>query len=153
MPSVRSLQKRQYYAHAQNAFWPLAGEIYGFEQDAPYADRVSALTDAGVAVWDVLHDCIRPGSLDQNIARESEQANDFSGLFRELEHLRLIAFNGKAASQIFMRHCGDLLAIHDQLTTVVLPSSSPAHAALNLQEKLEIWQSLLLPYQPRESGE
>lgn len=135
----------QYYAHPQNSFWPIVAEIYHFDSNASYAERVAALTDAGVAVWDVLHDCVRPGSLDSNIARGSEQLNNFSDLFRELINLRLIAFNGATAKQIFMRHCKTLLNEHNHLSTVLLPSSSPAHAALNRQQKVQIWRSLLRP--------
>jgi len=35
---------------------------------APYPERVDALILAGVAVWDVLRACVRPGSLELKMA-------------------------------------------------------------------------------------
>ena len=40
-----------------------------------YEERVKLLLSVGVAVWDTLHACIRPGSLDAGIT--DEVANDF----------------------------------------------------------------------------
>ena len=67
MPSVASLDRQEYYGHARNAFWPLMAGLFGFDATAPYEARCLALTSAGVAVWDVLHACVRPGSLDSSI--------------------------------------------------------------------------------------
>jgi double-stranded uracil-DNA glycosylase len=57
MPGAASLAAGQYYAHPQNAFWRIMGELLGFAPNAPYADRVEALRRARIAVWDVLQFC------------------------------------------------------------------------------------------------
>src|SRR5690242_8466973 len=70
-PSVLSLAHRQYYGNPRNAFWPIAGEVFGFDAGAPYDVRTAVLTAHGVAVWDVLRSCRRKGSLDSAIERDS----------------------------------------------------------------------------------
>ena len=107
MPSQMSLQKQQYYAHPRNAFWWVMSEIFEFSQHLPYSDRVSQLTHSQIAVWDVLLDCVRPGSLDSKIELHSELANDFAGFLEANPDIKLIAFNGRAAEKIFMRRCAD----------------------------------------------
>ena len=82
MPSVASIEAGEYYAHPRNAFWPLMAELFGFDAQACYQDRVQALTASGVAVWDVLQSCVREGSLDASIDRASEVPNAFVALLR-----------------------------------------------------------------------
>lgn len=59
MPGVLSLQAGEYYAHPQNAFWRIMASIFGFSAELPYESRARALKGSGVAVWDVLHACVR----------------------------------------------------------------------------------------------
>lgn len=144
MPSVQSLQREQYYANPRNAFWPIVAKLYGFSADAPYADRVAALNTAGVAVWDVLYNCVRHGSLDSNIERATEQPNDFRTFLSKYRSLRLIAFNGQAAQRIFMRHCKALTLEFKRLKITQLPSTSPAYAAMKPAQKLALWERQLI---------
>ena len=78
MPSQISLKKQQYYANPRNSFWWIAGKIWNFSDSLNYSHRVLKVKAAGVAVWDVLSDCDRIGSLDSNIIRDSERVNDFA---------------------------------------------------------------------------
>ena len=143
MPGRVSLQNQEYYAHPRNSFWWLMREIIGFNYELPYTERVTLTTAAGFAVWDVLLDCEREGSLDSNIKRDTEQCNDFSTLLQTTPSIKLIAFNGAASRTIFMRHCAPLLNQFPDLTTVLLPSSSPAHASVSKHEKLQLWRQHL----------
>ena len=81
LPSVRSLQLGQYYAHPRNAFWPIMGKLIGAGLDQPYDERVRRLIAAGIAVWDVLERSHRPGSLDADIDMASASVNDFAVFF------------------------------------------------------------------------
>ena len=142
MPGAASLAAGQYYAHPQNAFWRIMGELLGFVPDAPYATRTQALQRAGIAVWDVLQYCQRPGSLDSAIVRASEVANDFAAFFREHRAVTQVFFNGGAAEACFKRHCFELTGARF-LRFQRLPSTSPAHASLRFDAKLAVWRAAL----------
>lgn len=141
MPGRASLAAGQYYAHAQNAFWRILGELLGFDAHAPYPQRVAALRSARLALWDVLHSCERAGSLDAAIDRETLVANDFAGFLQAHPRIRRICFNGAAAETCFRRHVAPQLT--QELQLLRLPSTSPAHAGMPYAQKLEAWRAIL----------
>ncbi len=99
MPGVASLRQARYYAHPRNAFWPIAAQVLGFDAAADYPARLQALQQAGVALWDVLQACERPGSLDADIRADTLVPNDFAAFLQAHPRLIRICFNGgKAAS-------------------------------------------------------
>lgn len=146
MPSRQSLSEQQYYAHPRNSFWWVMGKMLGFDPDLEYHRRGQALIRSKIALWDVLFDCQRTGSLDSAIVRTSEQANDFADFFQTHNSLRLVAFNGGAAKTIFERHHPHISRLHEHIKFTQLPSTSPAHAAMNRDQKLTIWKSELSPF-------
>ncbi len=144
MPGVASLNAAQYYAHPQNRFWSIMGCLLGFDPlETPYAQRTRYLTDAGLALWDVLQSCERPGSLDSAIRRETQVVNDFPGFLVGHPHIRTVFFNGAHAEQTFRRYVGPLLRDASALTYIRLPSTSPAHASLSFDDKLACWRQVI----------
>jgi len=143
MPGVASLRRQQYYAHPRNAFWPIAATLCGFDAQADYARRVAALTAAGVALWDVVQACERPGSLDADIAAASVVPNDFEAFLRAHPGIVRIGFNGAKAAALYRRHVLPGLAIGRSLEYLDLPSTSPAHAAMSRDDKLAAWRRAL----------
>lgn len=139
MPSVASLQAQQYYGHPRNAFWKIMAELFGFDPAIPYALRVEQLKLEHVAVWDVIAACHRPGSLDSRIDAATVQPNDLLHLFHEQPNLKLLAFNGQAAAKLFKQFIGfqDWPGEH-----IVLPSTSPAHASMTHEQKLQQWRQI-----------
>lgn len=118
-----------------------------FDAAGSYEERCRRLIDARVAVWDVLREASRPGSLDSNIRTVNAQANDFQCFFDKNPGVALVAFNGMKAQSIFERQVVPLY--NGPLPPrVVLPSTSPAHAAMSLGEKAAIWRSMLLSADP-----
>ncbi|GFZ79844.1 DNA-deoxyinosine glycosylase [Pseudohongiella nitratireducens] len=144
MPGQASLEANQYYAHPRNAFWPIMAALFAIDGQQSYESRARQLTEKGVAVWDVLKACIRPGSLDSAIAESTIVVNDFSRLFRDFPEIRLVAFNGQAAARYWHKYVMPEQAVPSALRTAVLPSSSPAHASLNLIQKQQRWREVLL---------
>ncbi|WP_081880969.1 DNA-deoxyinosine glycosylase [Methylotenera sp. L2L1] len=141
MPGALSLNANQYYAHPRNAFWRIMGSLYGFDAESAYEYRVERLTESGVAVWDVLHTCVRAGSLDSAIESRSQIANDFQLFFKQHPNIKLVGFNGEKAEKSFNKLCLPLLNISD-INFVRLPSSSPAHT-LPLAQKVAAWRKAL----------
>ncbi len=131
-PSAASLAAGQYYAHPRNQFWAIMGRLIGEPlAELPYAERARRLLAHRVGLWDVYGACERAGSADAAI-RNSE-ANSFVRLRRQAPRLAAVAFNGSAA--------GRFRPLFDQagFATRVLPSTSPAHAGLSLEQKLDLW--------------
>jgi len=140
MPGEASLKAGQYYAHPHNQFWTILGGIIGFSATAPYAERCTRVRQAGIAIWDVLQSCVRPGSLDASIDPHSIVPNDIGGLLRQCPQIRLIGFNGGMAETVFRRHIKPLLAQPGSIICIRLPSTSPAHASLRPAAKLQQWR-------------
>lgn len=145
VPSLRSLEMRQSYAHPHNLFWPFMGVLYGAGPELPYAERIARLHACGVGIWDVLKHCERPGSLDSRILPASEVANDIPGLLEAFPTIRAIALNGGKAQQVFARRIapGIDAARRERLTILALPSTSPANASIPRDVKLERWRAML----------
>jgi hypoxanthine-DNA glycosylase len=101
MPGARSLQAGEYYAHPRNAFWPIMGALFGADRALPYAERLRRLDSAGVALWDSLQACIRPGSLDSSI--RDDVGNDFGAFFAAYPNITHVFFNGQKAETVFRR--------------------------------------------------
>ena len=141
MPGRASLEAGQYYAHRHNAFWRIASELLRFDPDAPYRDRARALRSARIALWDVLHSCVRPGSMDAMIDRDSETANDFRKFFRTHPGITHVFFNGAKAEASFRRHV--LPGLDSPLRYKRLPSTSPANASVPWRQKLAAWRAIL----------
>ena len=136
LPGEASLKAAQYYAHPQNGFWRLIGGVVGHDLAAlPYEERLEALRQSRVGLWDVVASAQRPGSLDAAI-RDVEQA-DLNGLIATLPDLRAIAFNGGTAARIGRR----ILGPTPTSALIDLPSSSPAFT-LPLSEKATRWAML-----------
>lgn len=144
MPGARSLQAQAYYAHPRNAFWPIMAELFGFSNELSYLQRLERLRDNRVALWDVIGRCRRQGSLDQKVEPESIVPNDFARLFEACPKIELVAFNGRLAEQSYERYVlPDLPGELADIRRLRLPSTSPAHAAMNFERKRDAWRAVL----------
>lgn len=143
LPGQVSLAHRQYYAQPQNTFWRIMGALFDAGPALSYDQRASRLVECGVALWDVCRAASRPGSLDASIDLASVIANDFRPFFRTHPHVRAVFTNGGTATRLYGRLVRPRLPEQSRtLALVPLPSTSPAHAALRFEQKLERWQVL-----------
>jgi hypoxanthine-DNA glycosylase len=140
MPGKESLKQNQYYAHPQNAFWKIMGDLVGAHPALPYPQRLHALSTAHIALWDVLHSCEREGSLDSDIVQE--EANDFAAFFAQHPNITHVYFNGAKAEQSFKRFVLGKQGL-PLLKFARLPSTSPAHAGMRYEEKLKVWKKAI----------
>ncbi len=140
MPSVESLQRGEYYAHPRNAFWDIVEELLGIPRTREYPERLRDLAACGVALWDVLAQCRRAGSLDSAI--RAPVPNDFSSLLADGSAIRRVCVNGGKAHELFTRHVIPTLSSGATLEIIRLPSTSPANARLSFAQKLDAWRIL-----------
>jgi double-stranded uracil-DNA glycosylase len=141
-PSQDSLKKQQYYGHDRNAFWFIIASLFDTQELTTYEQKVTLLLNQGIAVWDVLQSCQREGSLDANINPQTITVNDFNVFFKTYPLVRTVFFNGQAAEKIFQRRVLPGLAYG--VDYYRLPSTSPAYAAMTLDEKKKQWQQILV---------
>lgn len=143
MPGIKSLEMGQYYAHPQNAFWKILSALF----DMPvtdYTQRLRIVTQNHLALWDVLQYCERQGSLDSAINDATIQINDFNSFLSAHPAITHIFLNGGKAAQEFKRRVMPTLAadIADRLSVTQLPSTSPAHAGMPFEGKLQAWRQI-----------
>jgi hypoxanthine-DNA glycosylase len=148
MPSERSLREGRYYGHPRNAFWWIMGELFAAGPDVPYPERGRRLAERGVALWDVLRACVRPGSLDGSIVRASEEPNDLAAFLAAHPAIATVFFNGAKAEEAWRRHVTPRLALGRPLRFERLPSTSPAHASLSWEAKLARWGAVQRAAEP-----
>ncbi len=141
MPSVKSLQESQYYAHPQNRFWKLMA-IFFNDGIVPnvYEEKLLMLRHHHIALWDSIDSCIREGSLDSAI--QDEIPNDFSKFFNEYPKIKTICFNGGKSFQCFKKYNKDILN-DSRFIFYKMPSTSPANARFRLPMLQEVWSKAL----------
>ncbi|MGZ8181599.1 MAG: DNA-deoxyinosine glycosylase [Methylobacter sp.] len=142
MPGQESLAASQYYANRRNAFWKIMAELLQFDPGSSYEARLHELKTARIALWDVLQSCTRVGSLDAKIDAGSITVNDFQGFFRTHGKIRAVFFNGAKAESAYRQHV--LPTVNTvPVSYMRLPSTSPAHASLSYEQKLQAWRAAL----------
>lgn len=135
-PGAASLAAGQYYAHPRNQLWPILSALTGEPLAAlPYAERLPRLLAHRIGLWDVLEACEREGSLDASIRNPA--ANDFLRLRERCPKLLTVGFNGQASGKFAPQFA------EAGYRTLVLPSTSPAHASATFEGKLAKWRELL----------
>lgn len=136
MPGIKSLNEQQYYAHPQNRFWKLMGQICNIDnlQDLSYKNKLQVLLNNEFALWDVIKFCKRKGSLDSNI--QNEVPNNIETLLNKYKNIQIICLNGNKAYKAFKKHFPKLL---EKYKCYKMPSTSPANARYNLEKLYNEW--------------
>ena len=119
MPSVKSLEKSEYYAHPQNRFRRVMAAIAGADYDGSYGQLLENLKTLKIALWDVIGECERDGSSDSAI--KAAVPNDIVGLLGKYPGIERIATNGSKAAEIFEK-------TFPGTAFTRLPSTSPLNA-------------------------
>lgn len=143
MPGAASLQAQQYYAHPRNAFWPIITQLLAQTSELSYHQRTALLQQHRIALWDVLQSCHRPGSLDAKIDMDSVSVNDFNRFYTQHPNIQRVFFNGGMAEKLYKKRVmPTLYPQFSELQYIRLPSTSPAYAAMNQAQKLQVWRQI-----------
>ena len=135
MPSVKSLEQAQYYAHPRNAFWRILFDIFSEPPTLDYERKKALLREHGLALWDAAAICEREGSLDSDM--HDVVYNDFSTLYEVCTDIRTVLCNGATAHSLFLKS-----GYAGERRVVRMPSTSPAYT-LPYEKKLALWKKEL----------
>lgn len=136
MPGQESLERKEYYANSRNGFWRIMFTLFDSPPEWSYQRKVAFLDQKGIAIWDVLRECMRVGSSDKKI--EKEIPNDFNGFFAQYPRIKFVFFNGGKAKESFLQLVRLDSKLKSRLVFKGLTSSSPANAK-PLKEKIANW--------------
>ena len=134
-PSTQSRESRFYYAHPRNRFWPLIASLLNQSVPATEQQKIWLLLSYGIALWDVIASCTIAGSSDSSI--RDVVANDLSII---LNHSRVTSIftNGTTAHRLYGRYQREQTRLDD----ILLPSTSPANARMDLSGLEHAWSVL-----------
>ena len=145
MPSVKSLEDAQYYAHPRNAFWPILFDIFGETPSCDYERKKALIREHGLALWDAAAMCEREGSLDSDM--RDVVFNDFGRLYAQCPDIQTVLCNGATAHKLFVKS-----GWAGARQVIRLPSTSPAYT-MAYEKKREAWRAALCALQIVQSTE
>ncbi len=135
-PSVKSREEGFFYGHRQNRFWRVVSAVCGDETPQTIEEKKAMLTANHIALWDVIHSCEITGSSDSSI--KNVVPNDISMILKNAP-IEKIFVNGKKAEQMYKKY----IEPETGISATVLPSTSPANAAISLAELEEKWKIII----------
>ena len=149
MPSPKSRETGFFYMHAQNRFWKVLPAIFGeslsltnnaSDKEAAISERKDFILRHGIALWDVLSSCEITGASDSSI--KNAIPNDFTKIF-EATKIRQIFCTGKTSFNLWQKFCAKNYESKYQLTSICLPSPSPANAVWTLERLIEEYKVII----------
>ena len=135
-PSVKSRESGFFYGHPQNRYWKVLSAVFEEECPETIPEKKAFLLRNHIAAWDVIHSCQITGSSDSSIRNVT--VNDL-GMILRAASIREIYVNGKTAEKMYRKYTEPVLG----RPCTVLPSTSPANAAWNLDRLIEAWRVIL----------
>ena len=132
-PSVKSRESGFFYGHPQNRYWKVLSAVFEEECPETIPEKKAFLLRNHIAAWDVIHSCEITGSSDASI--KNVTVNDLGMILREAD-IQEIYVNGKTAEKMYRKYTEPVLG----RSCTVLPSTSPANAAWNLERLTEAWR-------------
>lgn len=131
MPSIASLEQNFYYMHPTNRFWSVIAEITQSPFPKTIEERRNLVLDNKIALWDVIYECRRKGSLDSAI--RDAHPNDLYKI-PNIEKLKIFT-NGRLAHSLLKK-------FFPRLKSQYLPSTSAANVRFDKQKWLDIKKHL-----------
>lgn len=142
MPGRKSLDQQMYYANPRNHFWSIMSDFFGDDlTEISYETRKIYLTTRNIALWDILQECERTGSLDSSIRHE--KFNPVHQLIETCPSIQAIGCNGTKAYQSLLKYEKETKQLKTEI--IKLPSTSPVPGknVMNYHEKCLVWHQFL----------
>jgi len=111
-------------------------ELFGVTLTTNEEKRAFALSQ-GIALWDTYGSLTRESGNSSDANLKELQTNDFRAFLKRYPNISHIFFTGQKAQQGYMKQFKDI-----DIETTLLPSTSPAHAAMKKEEKLRHYRAV-----------
>ncbi|MBQ2753711.1 MAG: DNA-deoxyinosine glycosylase [Firmicutes bacterium] len=132
-PSVKSREANFYYGHPRNRFWKVMAQILGEDVPETIDDKKAMLLRNGIALWDVCIKCDITGSSDSSI--KNVVPADIRRITDSADIIKIFA-NGNMAGKLYDKYLKD----RTEMEIIVLPSTSPANAAFQMERLVDKWK-------------
>ena len=132
LPSVKSREQQFFYGHPQNRYWPLLADIFEEEIPGTIEEKKKLVLKHHIAMWDTIYSCDIKGSSDSSI--KNVQPTNLKKIAEE-SGITHVVCNGKTSGSYYHKYQEKELGIK----AIVLPSTSPANAAWNMERLKEAW--------------
>jgi TDG/mug DNA glycosylase family protein len=133
-PSIKSFEENFYYAHPRNQFWPIMEALFDVTLKNN-ADKKAFALKHGIALYDTYGSLSRSqnNSSDSNLS--DLQPNDIPALLEKFPQIKKIFCTGRKSYEGMKKSFPDL-----SVSAELLPSTSPAYAAMTFDQKLAAYQ-------------
>ena len=135
-PSVASREAAFFYGHKQNRFWKVLAAVFDEPLPKTIEEKKSLCFRHRIALYDAIEECDIIGSSDASI-RDPVPANLQSIVYAT--SVTKIICNGKTSYKYFCKFQDQNLID----MSVCLPSTSPANAAVSLEQLIDLWKKEL----------
>lgn len=135
LPSIKSLDNAEYYAHPQNRFWKVLSVVFNESIDT-YDEKKEILRKNHIALWDVVKSADRNGSSDSSI--RNVIPNEVDKFVLKYPTIEKILCTGTLAYSLCLKYFSNI-----NVEIVKLPSPSPANASYSIEKLVNIYANYL----------
>ena len=135
-PSVKSRETAFYYGNERNRFWKVVAFLYNEAEPKTIEEKKKLILSNGLALCDVIRSCEISGSADGSI--KNVAVNDIPALVQKYKITKIFT-NGQKAQQFFDK----FLRKETGISSICLPSTSPAFAAIRFESLFEKWKQII----------
>ncbi len=135
IPSPKSREQGFYYGHPQNRFWKVLSKIFKEKLPMTNEEKKEFILNHHLALWDVVKRCEIKGASDSSI--QNVEVNDIKALIKQTK-IKYIITTGKKADALYQKYLSKSINI----SSISLPSTSPANCAMKEDQLIEHYQIL-----------
>lgn len=135
IPSPKSREQGFYYGHPQNRFWKVLSKIFKEKLPMTNKEKKEFILNHHLALWDVVKRCEIKGASDSSI--QNVEVNDIKALIKQTK-IKYIITTGKKADALYQKYLSKSINI----SSISLPSTSPANCAMKEDQLIEHYQIL-----------
>ena len=112
--------------------------LFGKDEPKTIEEKKSLLKETHLALYDVIEECEIKNSSDASI--KNPIVSDLPSILQKTQ-VSMVLLNGKKAGDLFLRY--QLPTLKAPIEYAIMPSTSPANAAVSMADLLHTWGTKL----------